>query len=460
MEAPTKGPGRLTSVIRSVLAAIPEASLWTAVGPAVGGMVATQTGLRLTFPFWVAGVAGLVGGVLGGLWLPAANGALFVAAGLVGGAAILSALGGSAAVVWLFAFWRGVSAAAYGRYPDYLRRAVKGVLIAFGAFGLLFARAGFPLPALLMGLFVAAATGLGALLLWADSTIIVGLNTYAIPHSIWHHRVASAAIASVIGLSAILLSAWTVWAGPAASGLSVLGQTASIIAGVFFDLFLKVLVVLMIPVFWLIGLLVAWLQGRGRAFTPTQGLLAGENALPDWLKQAAEKPTRSWSIPAFVILGALAVLAAVLIYRLVRSVVVAGAQELATEFEDLTPTNPSRKKTRVGDARRRNALAGLPPVRAAYRSFLFRLAAIGRPRAASITPMELSARLGAELGAEGREEVNTLTTAYIEARYGPPGRVDSRTERRAIEAWRFLRARLFGSGARAGKRARSGKRAR
>lgn len=462
MDAQTKARGRLTPTIRSVLAALPEASLWTAVTPTTVDKIGTQAGLGLAFPAWVAGVACLVGGIVGGLWLPDRDGsknappnaALFVATGLVSSAAVLGGLGAPAAVVWLFTFWRGISAAGYGRYPYYLRRAVVGVLVAFGVSGLLFARAGLSLPALLTGLFVAAATGLGALLLWADSTIVVGTNTYSLPYTGWHYRVAMTAIAVVVGLPAVLLSAWTLWAGPAASGLGILGQSASFIAGVLLNLFAKILVVIMIPIFWLIGLLVAWLKGLSHPFTPTQGLLAGENPLPEWLRQAADKPLKSWHVPTFIILGALMALAVILIYRLVRSVVVSGSQDLEAEFEDLAPTHPSRKVARAGAGRGRPPLAGLPAIRAAYRAFLFRLAAVGRPRSPSTTPSELSTELG--LGAEAQVNVETLTEAYIQARYGPPGRLDEKTERAALEAWGSLKTRLVRP--RIGARGRTGNR--
>ncbi|MHB0886500.1 MAG: DUF4129 domain-containing protein [Bacillota bacterium] len=371
------------------------------------------------------------------------NAALFVATGLVSSAAVLGGVGASAAVVWLFTFWRGISAAGYGRYPDYLRRAVVGVLVAFGVAGLLFARAGLSLPAILTGLFVAAATGLGALLLWADSTIMVGTNTYSLPYTGWHYRVAVTAIAVVVGLPAVLLSAWALWAGPAASGLGILGQSVSLIAGGLLDLLLKLLVFIMIPIFWLMGGLVAWFKGRIHASPPTQGLLAGENPLPEWLRQAADKPLKAWHVPTFIILGALVVLAVILIYRLMRSVVVSGSQNLEAEFEDLAPTHPSRKVARAGAGRGRPPLAGLPTIRAAYRAFLVRLAALGRPRSPSTTPSEFGTELG--LGAEAQVNVETLTEAYLQARYGPPGRPDEKTERGALAAWGALKTRLIRS---------------
>lgn len=444
----TKIQQRPISVIRSVLAALSEAGLWTMVAPALIREVGSRSGVVVAVPPWLVGVACLAGGVLGGLWLPErestkaapSRAPLFVATGLAGLVAALVTLSEVAAITGLFAYWRGISSAGHAKDPYYLRGALTRVLVAFGLFGLVFAHLGLPLPPLLAGLFVAVASGLGALLFWTDSNIMVGVNTYSLPNASWQRQVALGAIALVVGLPAILVSLWALWAGPAASGLGAVGRALSLAAGGLVGLFTKVMVVVLIPAFWLIDLLIAWLRAHTHVFTPTQGILAGEEAVPDWMRQAANGPIKSWHIPAFISFGVLTVLAAALIYRFVRSAVAFGSQRLNTEFEDLPPIDSPHRANRARAGRGRAVLAELPPVRAAYRSFLLKLAALGRPRSASTTPVELSAAL--KLDAEASENLAVLTGAYIQARYGPPQRLNEPMERGALESWRALRARL------------------
>lgn len=451
--------GAMAGPARSALSAIPELSLWTAIWaqaplwvPRLGRSLVGQP----TGPAALVALVGLIAAALAGRVLAAGAGGVgspgsagrtsppqrqavvMAVGGAVVALASLVVYGPLAAVAAGFAFWRGVAAAEYGRWPSGLRSAMVWSGSGYALAALVFARAGLSVDTLLGGLFVTVVGGLLAIGLSSGNTVDVGARTYRLPARTWQRRVALATIVAAVGIPALIIVFWAAWTGPANLGLAAVAGALRTAVGWLWGLFVRAVILILTPIALVLNPLVRWLRGLARPRPPAGEdvqILPGQTDPSDWLKQL-DTAVRAPHIPAWVVGTVVIAVAALLIYLSLRRSGSHQAQSLADRVEDLRPegARPRRSSRRFA---RRAGLEPVSPVRAAYRAFLTTLAAAGRSRPAKATPREFAAGLPACDPA-----IDTLTEAYMTARYGRPGGLPEADERAALAAWRDLRGRL------------------
>lgn len=472
----------LGAALGAALAAIPEAALWTGLWAAAPSWL-PRLGRSLAGlpagPAWPVAISGLV---LAGLTAALAarqaavrersgrperplgrarrdsDGIWVVAAAVTLSLAALILSGPPLAVACLGAAWRGMAAAEYGQSAHDLRRVTILVAVGFAILALIFGRAGLPLDTLLVGLFLAVVGWLVATVRLSGSTVDVGIRSYSLPYRSWQRRVATLTIIAAVGLPALLVLTWAVWRGPASLGLGAVGHGLRVILGWVWGLIAKVIVAVLTVLALAVEPLVVWLQRRITPPSPDdgQGGVWSAGKPSEWLKQI-ETGAPAWPWLKYVV-GAIAIgLALWLLYRYARAATAHRLQSLSDRVEDLTPEAPGERR-RGGRQARTAQAGGLSPVRAAYRSFLARLATMGLPRSASTTPIEfaklveerLTCQAGSQGGSSGAsdavaiDDVATLTGAYHSARYGRAADLPDQQAGAALRAWGDLKRRLVG----------------